>query len=162
MVYVDCTAAGVPAAAPRAVFEPGRITIQYVAVGFLPWCAATIAFLETTGLPDEEKNRLCPPVLFSGDVADLARMAYAGMQGQVARVRHDEVGPWITASRLNPARAMLDHIDDGGCRRVLDLHDRTHARRAREPRAHNASENQYENTALTTLAPLVTFVLTVT
>src|SRR5262245_46410408 len=49
-VYVDCTAAGVPAAAPRPVFVPGRITIQYVAVGFLPWCAATIACVETTGL----------------------------------------------------------------------------------------------------------------
>ena len=60
-VYVDCTAAGVPAAAPRPVFEPGRITIQYVAVGFIPWCAATIAFVESTGLPDDEKNRLCPP-----------------------------------------------------------------------------------------------------
>lgn len=111
-VYVDCTAAGVPAATPRPVFEPGRITIQYVAVGFLPWCAATIAFVETTGAPEEEKNRLCPPVVFSGDATDLARLAYAGMQGQVARVRHEEVGPWSAVSRLNPARAALDHIDD--------------------------------------------------
>ena len=111
-VYVDCTAAGVPAATPRAVFEPGRITIQYVAVGFVPWGAATIAFVEATGLDDEEKNRLCPPVIFSGDAADLARLAYAGMQGQVARARHEEVGSWVTASRLNPARVMLDHIDD--------------------------------------------------
>jgi hypothetical protein len=111
-VYVDCTAAGVPAAAPRPVFEPGRITIQYVAVGFLPWCSATIAFVETTGLPNEEKNRLCPPVVFSGDVADLARLAYGAMQGLVARVRHEAVGPWSAASRLNPARAALDHIDD--------------------------------------------------
>jgi hypothetical protein len=111
-VYVDCTAAGVPAAAPRPVFEPGRITIQYVGVGFLPWCAATIGFVESTGLDDEEKNRLCPPVVFSGDVADLPRLAYAAMQGTVARVRHEAVGPWNAASRLNPARAALDHIDD--------------------------------------------------
>ena len=111
-VYVDCTAAGVPAAAPRAVFEPDRITIQYVAVGFLPWCAATIGFVESTGIDDEEKNRLCPPVVFSGDVADLAQLAYVAMQGQVARVRHETVGPWNFASRLNPARAALDHVDD--------------------------------------------------
>ena len=111
-VYVDCTAAGVPAAAPRPVFEPGRITIQYVAVGFLPWCAASIAFVEATGLPDDEKNRLCPPVVFSGDAADLARLAYAALQGQVARVRHETVGPWSAVSRLNPARAALDHIHD--------------------------------------------------
>jgi len=111
-VYVDCTAAGVRAAAAREVFEPGGITIQYVAVGFLPWSAAMIGFLETTGLSDEEKNRLCPPVVFSGDAADLTGLAYAGMKGTVARARHEGVGPWSAATRLNPARAMLDHIDD--------------------------------------------------
>ena len=111
-VYVDCTAAGVPAAVPRPVFEPGRITIQYVAVGFLPWCAATIGFVESADLDEHEKNRLCPPVVFSGDAADLARLAYTAMKGQVARARHETVGPWNAASRLNPARAALDHIDD--------------------------------------------------
>jgi hypothetical protein len=110
-VYVDCTAAGVPSTVPRPVFEPDRITIQYVAVGFLPWSAATIGFVESTDLADEEKNRLCPPVVFSGDAADLARLAYAAMRGQVARVRHDAVGPWNAVTRLNPARAALDHID---------------------------------------------------
>ncbi|HUJ93122.1 MAG TPA: hypothetical protein VLW05_10515, partial [Gaiellaceae bacterium] len=69
-------------------------------------------FVESTGLDDEEKNRLCPPVVFSGDVADLARLAYAAMQGTVARVRHETVGPWNAVSRLNPARAASDHIDD--------------------------------------------------
>jgi hypothetical protein len=111
-VYVDCTAAGVPAATPRPVFEPDRITIQYVAVGFLPWCGATIAFVESTGRPDEEKNRLCPPVCFSGDAADLARLAYDAMRGQVARARDEEVGPWSATSRLNPACAAPDHMDE--------------------------------------------------
>ena len=81
-VYVDCTAAGIPAVAGRPVFEPGRITIQYVTVGLIPWSAATIAFVESTGLREEEKNRLCPPVVFTGDSADLTQLAYAAMQGQ--------------------------------------------------------------------------------
>jgi putative NAD(P)-binding protein len=110
-VYVDCTARGVPSSAARPVFEPNRVTIQYVAVGFLPWCAATIGFVESTGLDHEEKNRLCPPVVFSGDAADLPQLAYAAMQGQVARVRHEAVEPWNAASRLNPAQAALSHID---------------------------------------------------
>ena len=113
-IYVDCTAVGVPASRARPVFEPERITIQYIAVGLLPWCAATIAFLESTGLDDEEKNRLCPPVVFSGDAADLMRLAYTAMRGQVARARHEEVGPWTLASRLNPARAALERIDEPG------------------------------------------------
>ena len=111
-IYVDCTAAGVRPTLPRPVFEPGRITIQYVAVGFVPWCAATIGFVESTGFDDEERNRLCPPVVFSGDVADLGRLAYSAMKGSVARARNEAVGPWSGASRLNPARAKLDHIDD--------------------------------------------------
>jgi putative NAD(P)-binding protein len=113
-VYVDCTAAGIPAAAPRPVYEPGRITIQYVTVGLIPWGAATIAFVESTRLPDEEKNRLCPPVVFTGNAADLTQLAYTAMQGQVARTRHEQVGPWTAGTRLNPARAILEHIDDPG------------------------------------------------
>lgn len=113
-LHVDCTAAGVPPAAARPVFDGGRITIQFVAVGFLPWSAATIAFVESTALSEEEKNRLCPPVVFSGDVVDLPELAYVAMQGQVARARHEFVGPWNAATRLNPARALLEHIDEPG------------------------------------------------
>lgn len=95
-------------------------------MGFLPWCAATIGFVESTGLDDEEKNRLCPPVVFSGDVADLARLAYPAMQGQVARVRHEAVGLWNAASRLNPARAAFDHIDDADVAESLAfMHEHT-------------------------------------
>jgi hypothetical protein len=111
-IYVDCTAAGVPNAAGRPVFQPSRITIQYVAVGFLPWCAATIGFVESLKLDDGEKNRLCPPVVFTGGAADLAHLVYAGLQGQVARVRDEVLGPWSQASRLNPSQAVFDHIED--------------------------------------------------
>jgi hypothetical protein len=113
-LYVDCTAAGVPPSAARPVFDDGQITIQFVAVGFLPWSAATIGFVESTELPDDEKNGLCQPVVFSGDIADLPELAYAAMRGQVARVRHELVGPWNAATRLNPASALLDHIDEPG------------------------------------------------
>lgn len=111
-IYIDCTAAGVRPTVPRPVFEPDRITIQYLAVGLLPWSAASIGFIESTGISDEEKNRLCPPVFFSGDVAELAQLALTAMRGTVARNRDEMVGPWSLASRLNPARAAFDHVDD--------------------------------------------------
>jgi hypothetical protein len=94
------------------VFEPGRITIQYVTTGLIPWCAATIAVVESTGLDDTAKNRLCPPVVFSGDPADLVRFAYSAMQGQIARAQDEVVGPWSAATRLNPAQAAPDHMND--------------------------------------------------
>lgn len=111
-LHVDCTAAGVPPAAARPVFDDRRITIQFVGVGFLPWSAATIGFVESTGLSNEEKNRLCPPVVFSGDVTDLPGLAYSAMQGLVARARHEPVASWNAVSRLNPARALLEHMDE--------------------------------------------------
>lgn len=113
-LHVDCTAAGVPAAAPRPVFDGERITIQFVAVGFLPWSAATIGFVESTALAEQEKNRLCPPVTFSGNVADLPELARVAMHGQVARARDELVGPWSAATRLSPTAALLEHIDEPG------------------------------------------------
>jgi NAD(P)-binding Rossmann-like domain len=113
-VYVDCTAAGVPPTAQRPVFEPGRLTIQYVTVGFAPWSAATIACVESIGADDEEKNGLCPPVGFSGDVSDLLRLVHRGMKGQLARAANGEVAAWNHASRLNPAKAAADHAGDPG------------------------------------------------
>jgi hypothetical protein len=83
-----------------------------VTVGLIPWSGATIGFVESIGSDDEEKNRLCPPVVFSGDVADLLRLAHAGMKGQTARAANSAVAAWNRASRLNPASAAADHMDD--------------------------------------------------
>ena len=111
-VYIDCTAAGVPPTVPRPVFEPGRITLQYVNHGYVPWGAATIAAVEVMKDDDETKNRLCPPVIFSGHVADILRFAKAGMLGIAARGADPEIAAWIEACRLNPARDAAAHLDD--------------------------------------------------
>ncbi len=111
-VYVDCTAVGVRPTAPRPIFEPGRLTIQYVTVGLVPWSAATISFVEATCLDDAEKNRLCPPVVFSGEASDLLQLAHPGLKGQVARAADGDVAAWNHASRLNPASAAAEHMDD--------------------------------------------------
>ena len=43
------------------------------------------------------------------------------MKGSVARARDDSVGPWNAASRLNPARAALEHLDDADVAGSLTL-----------------------------------------
>ena len=111
-VHVDCTAAGVRPTTPRPVFEPGRITLQYVTLGFVPWGAATIGAVEALKDDDETKNQLCPPVIFSGHVADILRFAKAGMQGVAARGADPEISAWTEACRLNPARNAAAHLDD--------------------------------------------------
>jgi hypothetical protein len=111
-VYVDCTARGVRATEQRPVFADDRITLQYVNVGFVPWSSATIGVVESLDADDDERNRLCPPVVFSGDIGDVLRMAHDAMRGQGARAREGVVAAWNAGSRLNPAAAAADRAGD--------------------------------------------------
>jgi hypothetical protein len=111
-VFVDCTARGVPDSAGRPVFEPDRITLQYVTIGFAPWSAATVAVLEARHTDDAERNRLCPPVVFSGDIGDVLDLCHHGISGLVARASDPAVNEWTEATRLNPAKGAADHLDD--------------------------------------------------
>ena len=111
-VHVDCTANGIPSAEPQPVFAPGRITLQYVTIGIVPLSAATVAAVEARRDDDATKNHLCPPVSFSGNVADVLTLARDGMAGLVARGSERDLAAWHEACRLNPARGATDHLDD--------------------------------------------------
>jgi len=111
-VYVNCTAAGVRPTLPRPVFEGDRMTLQYVTIGIVPWSAATVATVEARSDDDAEKNRFCPVVSFTGNVADVLRLAYAGMSGIGARMSDPDLNAWGDRSRLNPAAAAAAHLDD--------------------------------------------------
>jgi hypothetical protein len=111
-VYVDCTAAGVRPVEARPVFDGGRITMQYITIGVAPWSAATIAAVEASDRDDDDKNKLCPPVVFTGEASDILRLAFAGMTGLLARGAEPDLGAWTERCRLNPARGATDHLDD--------------------------------------------------
>ena len=116
-LFVDCTAAGVRAVASRPVFEPWRVTLLYVTIGFVTWSAATVAAVEAGRSEVDVKNKLCPPVVFSGSIADVLGLAYPAMSGLVARVREPDLFAWNEGCRLNPARGASDHVSDA---RVVD------------------------------------------
>lgn len=111
-LYVDCTAAGVPATTPRPLFTEGRIVLQYVTLGFVPWGAATIGAVEALKSDDTERNDLCPPVVFSGHVDDILRFAEAGMRGLAARAADPDLSTWTEACRLNPTRGASARAGD--------------------------------------------------
>ena len=111
-VYVDCTAAGVRPTTPRPVFESDKITIQYVTIGIVPWSAASIGAVEASRDDEADKNRLCPPLTFSGDISDVLELSYAGMTGLVERAADPDMAAWTGRCRLDPARAALEHMDD--------------------------------------------------
>jgi hypothetical protein len=111
-VYVDCTAAGVPPSPARPVFAGDRITLQYTTIGYASWSAATIGAVEALGEDDEVRNRLGPPLVFTGRVDDILDYASTGMQAIMARGGHREVAAWNDGTRLNPAKGATDHFDD--------------------------------------------------
>ena len=111
-LYIDCTAAGVRPTVPRPVFEPGRITIQLVTIGIVPWSAATIGAVEALRDDDTDKNLLCPPLTFTGNVADTLALLHTGMTGLIARSSERDVAAWNAGCRLDPARAAGERMDD--------------------------------------------------
>jgi len=102
-VYVDCTATGVRATVPQPLFSDDTLLLQYVTVGVIPWSAATVGFIEATRDDVDEKNRLCPPVVFTGWPDDLLTLARAGLTGMLARGAEPDFSAWAEAARLNPA-----------------------------------------------------------
>ncbi|HET6811592.1 MAG TPA: NAD(P)/FAD-dependent oxidoreductase [Acidimicrobiales bacterium] len=111
-VYVDCTAEGLRTMVPRPIFEPGRITPQYVTAGIAPWSAATIAAVEALGRDDAHKNSLCPPLPMTGQISSMPAVMAANLAGTVARMSEPEVTTWNDRCRLNPARGAGEHMDD--------------------------------------------------
>jgi hypothetical protein len=112
-VFVDCTAAGVRPTVAQPVFAGDRIVLQYVTIGIVPWGAATVAAVEAlVDGGDDEKNQLCPPVVFSGHAADIHQVAAWGMAGMVARAGHPAVTAWAESSRLNPTGGAAKKMDD--------------------------------------------------
>lgn len=111
-VHVDCTAAGVPPAPIRPIFDGDRITLQYVTVTGASWSAATIGVVEALRGEEAEKNRLCPPFTFTGQASDLLQIAQAGMTGPLARSAEPDLAAWNGSCRLNPARAASEQATD--------------------------------------------------
>jgi NAD(P)-binding Rossmann-like domain len=111
-VYVDCTANGVRATVPRPLFEERKLFLEYVTVGIIPWSASTVGYVEATRDDDREKNRLCPPVVFSGWTADLLQIVRAGMTGTLARGGERDFAGWSDGARLNPAGGAASRRDE--------------------------------------------------
>jgi hypothetical protein len=111
-VFVDCTAAGVPPTVTRPIFEPDRVTLQLVTLGYTPWSAATLGVVEGSREDDADKNRLCPPLTFSGRIADVLALSYVGISGLNLRSAEPDLAAWTEASRLNPARGAADHLGE--------------------------------------------------
>ncbi|MEM7274678.1 MAG: hypothetical protein AAF547_16455 [Actinomycetota bacterium] len=111
-VHVDCTAPGLTGRTPRPIFASDRIRVQMTTLGVSPWSAATIGFVETLDLTDDERNALCPAIPRTGLIADQLRMMSIGFSAEPARRANPALVAWNGAARLNPGRAAADQGDD--------------------------------------------------
>ena len=111
-LHVDCTAAGLRTVPERPIFFGDRITLQYVTIAGACWSAAAVGAVEALREDDAEKNRLCPPLGYTGNASDLLRIARVGMMGQVARSAEPDLAAWDASCRLNPAQAVREHLND--------------------------------------------------
>lgn len=111
-LHVDCTAAGVRRTTPRPIFAGDRITLQYVTIVGAAWSAATLGLIEVARDDDAEKNRLSPPVTFTGNASDLVQFSYASMSGLYARTSESDLAAWAESCRLNPASGAVERAGD--------------------------------------------------
>ncbi|HZN15945.1 MAG TPA: NAD(P)-binding protein [Acidimicrobiales bacterium] len=111
-VFVDCTARGVPSLSLRPVFEPGRITMEFLTLGNAPYSAAIIGVVEALGDDDGERNRVCPPMAFDGTLVGFPGLVLPALTGTTARAAVPEINTWNAGSRMNPTRGAQDRRDD--------------------------------------------------
>lgn len=111
-VYVDCTARGVRSTMRRPVFAGDSVSLEHVTIGITPYSAATLAAVEVMREDEADKNRLCPPLTWSGRTSDLLSLAHAGMTGLMARTAEPDLGTWIESCRLNPAAGAMAKAGD--------------------------------------------------
>lgn len=109
-IYVDCTADGAHRRRGRAIFEPNRITLQPVRTCLPPFNAALIAFVESARENDAEKNRLCPPNPYPSTALDWIATTAISQRAEVAWLEEPDLVAWLNGARLNPARAITDHL----------------------------------------------------
>jgi hypothetical protein len=112
-LYVDCTASGIPLTTGRKVFQEELVTPQCLRVGNLCFSAALIGFLEATGLPDDDKNRLARPnpLPRTRSRLDWAWSTHISGQNAAAWRSRPEATEWVRRSRLNVAAAVAQQRD---------------------------------------------------
>jgi hypothetical protein len=113
-VVVDCTAEGLASRPDRRVFDPDRITIQWVQAGIAPFSAALIGFVEGTRETDEDKNQLCRARGFSpsADVVNYAAGWLNTQRGFLSWMAEPDLAAWLSTCRLSAFGNAGPFLDD--------------------------------------------------
>jgi NAD(P)-binding Rossmann-like domain len=111
-LHVHCAAAGLARPALRPIFEPGRVTVQPLFLGFACYQFAMLGVIEATVDSDDEKNRLCPPIRYWDADTDYLSAFLASIANAAARAAQPALASWMQSTRLNPLSGVALHADD--------------------------------------------------
>jgi hypothetical protein len=115
-VVVHCAAAGLRRPPLVPIWSHDAIRLQTVRAGFPCFGAALTGYVEATRDDDRDKNRTCPPNVYSDALADWARMQARGAVATAAFGAEPDVAAWAEACLLNPARVPPERRDDPAVR----------------------------------------------
>lgn len=112
-LYIDCTASAVDftSTRKRPVFEPGLITIQGVRMPNPCLSASIIAYVEANFDTDEQRNRLCQPVLLPDDPYTWLGTTLGNMMNQATWSGEPALNEWIGNNRLDGFAAVIKNAD---------------------------------------------------
>jgi hypothetical protein len=111
-VHVHCAAQGLRHPPLRPVFEADRVTVQPTAWGFYSFQIELLGVVEALVGSDDEKNRLCPPIVYWDRPADYLSAYLALLAGERARAAYPAVAAWAKGSRLNPLGGLGKYRED--------------------------------------------------
>lgn len=118
-LHVHCAAEGLSRASETPVFAAGRITLQSVRIGLVPFASALIAFVEATREDVEAQNYLCPPNRQPNVPLDWARGMFIGMEAARRWSKEPDITDWLERARLNMLRGLERHNGEEHVRQAL-------------------------------------------
>jgi hypothetical protein len=103
-LVVHCAASGLQYPPLVPLWQPDKIRLQTIRVGFPCFCAALAGYVEATRDDDRERNRLCPPNTLPDDPRSWARMQVRGTVATRTYGAEPDIADWANGCALNPAR----------------------------------------------------------
>ncbi len=100
-LHIDCSAAGIPSCPSTRIFDGDRITLQWVRTCQPAFSAAFIGFVESAFTEEDEKNRLCEPIVPPSKPRDWLRMLRQQLDVRALWATYPAVEDWLVASRLD-------------------------------------------------------------
>ncbi len=105
-LHIHCASAGLTASPPRAIFEDDAVTLQAVTRFSASLSAGLAGFVEASGRPIGEKNRLCRPNPWPETPFDWMRHLLVGIKNETEWLDAPDLLAWMEGTRLNLMRGL--------------------------------------------------------